>query len=57
MGVTMLATQTEEEIQRQVHVIRDAAKIIRRSPRKTDAFLRAIDPNIDERKKKVKKSK
>lgn len=56
MGMTMLATQTEEEIQRQVRVIRDAAKIIRRSPRKTNAFLRAIDPNIDKRKK-VKKSK
>ena len=56
MGITMLATQTEEEIQRQVRVIRDAAKIIRRSPRKTDAFLRAIDPNIDKRKK-VKLSK
>ena len=49
--MTILATQTKEEIQRQVRVIRDAAKIIRRSPRKTDAFLRAIDPNIDKRKK------
>ena len=56
MGITMLATQTEEEIQRQVRVIRNAAKIIHRSSRKTDAFLRAIDPNIDKRKK-VKKSK
>ena len=54
MGITILATQTEEEIQRQVRVIRDAAKIIRRSPRKTDAFLRAIDPNVNQCKKKSK---
>ena len=56
MGITIIATQTAEEIKRQVRVIRDAAKIIRRSPRKTNAFLRAIDPNIDKRKK-VKLSK
>jgi hypothetical protein len=56
MGMTMIATQTEEEIQRQVRVIRDAARIIRRSRSKTDAFLRAIDPDLDKRKK-AKKSK
>ena len=54
--MTMMATQSEEEIQRQVRVIRDAARIIRRSPRKTDAFLRAIDPDIEKRRK-TKKSK
>lgn len=47
----MVATQTEEEIQRQVRVIRDAAKLIRRSQKKTEAFLRAIDPDLDKRKK------
>ena len=56
MGMAMIATQTEEEIQRQVRVIRDAARIIRRNQSKTDAFLRAIDPDIDKRKK-AKKSK
>ncbi len=54
MGMTMIATQTEEEIQRQVRVIRDAARIIRSSQSKTDAFLRAIDPNLDKRKKAKK---
>ena len=56
MGMAMIATQTEEEIQRQVRVIRDAARITRRSQSKTDAFLSAIDPDLDKRKK-AKKSK
>ena len=54
--MTMIATQTEEEIKRQVRVIRDAAKVIRRSPKKTEEFLRAIDPDFDKRKS-IKKSK
>ena len=55
--MTMIATQTEEEIQRQVRVIREAAKIVLRTPKKSEAFLRALDPDFDKRKNLKKRNK